>query len=136
MSAQPLPRFVRFLVVGAAAAAINVAMRALFSLYVPFELAVVLAFPVALTFAFVANRQWVFVVGPSRWTTAYARFAVVNIAALLQVWLVSVLLVRLVFPALDMSWHAELIGHTLGVLSPVVTSYFAHKHYSFKSAAL
>jgi hypothetical protein len=66
---------------------------------------------------------------------AYGRFFVVNLAALAQVWLISVALYRLIFPMIGFEWHAELVAHSVGVLSPVVTSYYAHKHYSFKSSS-
>ena len=134
MMAATLPPFLRFAIVGALAAGLNIAVRALLGSYMPFEAAVALAFPVALTFAFAANRRWVFAHDLPDWRIAYWRFFVVNIAALAQVWLISVGLYRLIFPVVGFTWHAELIAHTLGVLSPVVTSYYAHKHYSFKAS--
>jgi putative flippase GtrA len=124
--------FVRFVVVGAIAALVNVAARIVLEWYVPFELAVALAFPIALTVAFVGNRRWVFP-GATDWRRAYWRFFVVNLAALAQVWLISVGLYRLIFPMIGFTWHAELVAHVIGVLSPVVTSYYAHKHYSFRA---
>ena len=135
MTSAPIPAFMRFLLVGALAAVLNVGVRALLGFYMPFEWAVALAFPVALTFAFAANRRWVFAEGTADWRVAYWRFFVVNLAALAQVWLISVGLYRLIFPMLGFTWHAELIAHVVGVLSPVATSYYAHKHYSFKGSA-
>ena len=135
MSALNLPPFVRFVAIGGAAAALNIGVRAMLSRYLPFEWAVALAFPVALSFAFVANRRWVFEQQNVDWRLAYWRFLLVNLAALAQVWLISVGLYRLMFPMIGFTWHAELIAHTVGVLSPVITSYYAHKHYSFKSSA-
>jgi putative flippase GtrA len=62
----------------------------------------------------------------------YARFALVNAVAFAQVWLVSVGLARLVFPAIDFTWQAETVAHVIGVVSPIVTSYIGHKHFSFR----
>jgi putative flippase GtrA len=135
MSAAGLPPFVRFVLIGGAAAALNIAVRALLGLYLAFEWAVALAFPVALSFAFAANRCWVFAQRATDWRIAYWRFFLVNLAALAQVWLISVGFYRLLFPMIGFTWHAELVAHTVGVLSPVVTSYYAHKHYSFKESA-
>ena len=59
------------------------------------------------------------------------RFAIVNVFALAQVWLVSVGLARLAFPAIGFAWHAEDIAHLIGVAIPAVTSYFGHRHFSF-----
>ena len=65
----------------------------------------------------------------------YVRFTIVNLFALLQVWLLSVGLANWLFPKLGFTWHAELIAHTIGVLSPVVTSYYGHKLFTFRPAA-
>ena len=135
MRTEGFPHFVRFIIIGAVAAAVNVGARAALNQYVAFEWAIVLAFPIALTFAFIANRRWVFTSEIPAWYVSYWRFLLVNLAALVQVWVISVGLARLVFPTIGLTWHAELIAHTVGVLSPVITSYYAHKHYSFKSSA-
>ena len=128
-----LPPFAVFLVIGALASLINVATRVAIGRFVSFELSVALAFPVALTFAYLANRALVFRAAGASWRSQYAKFLIVNLFALAQVWLISVLLVKFLFPYLDFTWHAELIGHGVGVASPVLTSYYAHKHYSFKA---
>jgi putative flippase GtrA len=124
--------FVGFAIVGAVAAATNVVARIAFQIFVPYEMAIVLAFPFGLTTAFILNSRYVFGVGRSGAVTAYWRFTFVNLVALVQVWIVSVLLDRAAFPSLGFTWHAETTAHTLGVLSPVITSYFAHKHFSFR----
>jgi putative flippase GtrA len=129
-----VPSFVRFVVIGGIAALVNIALRVVLALYMPFELAVALAFPVALSVAFIGNRLWVFPV-VTDWRRAYWRFFVVNLAALVQVWMISVGLYRLIFPLIGFTWHPELVAHVIGVLSPVVTSYYAHKHYSFRAHA-
>jgi putative flippase GtrA len=125
-------RFTRFLFVGIAAAAVNILSRVLISNFVPFEYAVALAFPIALTFAFSMSRYFVFETsGRSTWEQ-YLRFWLVNLAALVQVWLVSVGLSFWVFPAIGWTFHSELLAHTIAVCSPVLTSYYAHKVFTFK----
>ena len=132
MNRANVPPFVRFLAVGGTAAALNIALRALLDLYMAFEWAVAFSYLIAMTAAFLGNRRWVFPV-VTDWWRAYWRFFVVNLAALAQVWLISVGLYRLIFPMIGFTWHAELVAHVAGVLSPVVTSYYAHKHYSFRA---
>ena len=124
--------FVLFAIVGGVAAAVNILARVLFNVAVPFEAAIILAFPVALTVAFVLNRHLVFSAGNGDVAIQYWRFFLVNLVALAMVWTVSVLLVRILFPAVGFIWHAELIGHTLGVLSPIIGSYYGHKYFSFQ----
>jgi putative flippase GtrA len=125
-------QFARFILVGMAAAAVNVESRVLISNFVRFEYAVVLAFPVALTFAFVASRIFVFEKSERSVREQYLRFFLVNIAGLVQVWLVSVGLTYWIFPSIGWIYHAELIAHIIAVGSPVLTSYYAHKMFTFK----
>jgi putative flippase GtrA len=130
--AIPDGTFIKFLAVGVIAAAINVGSRILFSLIMSFELAVVCAFLCGLTTGFILQRLYVFqAAGTGKVTEQGARFALVNLVALVQVWVISVGLARLVFPWMGMAWHAETIANGIAVASPIMTSYFAHKHFSF-----
>jgi putative flippase GtrA len=125
-------RFARFLLVGVVAAAVNVVSRILISHFVRFEYAVALAFPIALTFAFLMSRLFVFEISQRSVWQQYFRFWLVNLLAFVQVWLVSVGLTNWVFPAVGWTFHAELIAHTVAVCSPVLTSYYAHRLFTFR----
>lgn len=127
------PRFASFLAVGGLAALVNIAVRIALSRLVAYEVAVVLAFPAALTTAFLLSKAFVFKTTGSV-TVEYGRFLIVNLFALAQVWVVSVVLARMVLPALGFTWHAETAAHAIGVLSPVLTSYYAHKRFTFRTA--
>ena len=131
-----LKQFVLFTMVGGIAALVNILARIGFNLVIPFEVAVILAFPVALTVAFVLNRHFVFKARAGDLHSQYVRFLVVNLIALAQVFFVSVLLARVVFPWAAFTWNAETIAHVIGVLSPIVTSYVFHKSYTFQSIEL
>jgi putative flippase GtrA len=37
-----------------------------------------------------------------------------------------------IFPAVGWTFHAELIAHIVAVCSPVLTSYYAHRGFTFK----
>ena len=126
-------RFVTFILVGGLAAAVNVATRALVSLVAPYTVAITVAFLVALVLAFTLNRIYVFRSAGSR-THQFGKFLIVNLAALVQIWAVSMLLARFVLPWIGEVWQPELVAHTVGVLSPVVTSYAAHKRFTFAHA--
>lgn len=127
------PRIIGFLLVGAVAGLINVLSRIGLSLVFPYEIAVALAFPIALTFAFVANRQHVFEGAPGSASGQYVKFAAVNLLASLgQVWLISIVLARFFFPRFGFTWHSETIAHAIGVMSPLATSFFAYKYFVFK----
>jgi putative flippase GtrA len=124
-------QFLGFLLVGITAGTINILSRLLLSTFLIFEAAVALAFLIALTVAFVLNRTFVFANTGSDVVSQYAKFAVINLIALIQVWGVSVFLVRYVFPAISFDWHAELIGHAIGVASPLLTTFFFYRFWIF-----
>ena len=124
-------RFVAFLMTGGLAAALNVASRVVFDLVMPYEAAVVVAYLVGMTTAFFLARLFVFEASGRSLHVEYGRFALVNVAALMQVLVVSVGLAKLAFPAVGLHWNAELIAHIVGVLSPVLVSYQGHKRFSF-----
>jgi putative flippase GtrA len=123
-------RFTLFVLVGGLAAAINIAARWLVNLFTSFEVAIVVAFFVALAVAFLLNRRLVFGSEGSS-VDQFRRFLLVNLVALAQVWLVSMLLARMIFPALGFTWNADTIAHAVGVVSPLAASYLAHKHFTF-----
>lgn len=125
------PEFLRFVLAGGVAAAVNIGSRWLLSSVMPFGAAVIVAYLIGMATAFGLTRQFVFAKSERHVRSEAVRFTLVNLLALLQVWIVSVGLAEWVFPKLGLVWHAELIAHTIGVLSPVVVSYFGHKHFTF-----
>ena len=126
--------FLGFAVVGIVAGGINIAARYLIDYFTSYEVAVALAFPIALTVAFALNRNYVFKSEKRQTASQFLRFAIVNLSALFQVWVISVGLVRYVFPAIGFEWNPELIGHSIGVASPVLTSFLFYKYWIFKKA--
>jgi putative flippase GtrA len=124
-------RFAAFVLIGGLAAALNVGARILVDQYVSYDVAIVIAFFIALTFAFSLNRAYVFTGGEGGIPKQYSRFLLINLLALIQVWGISVGLARWLFPAVGFEWNAETIAHAIGVVSPVATSFFLHKHFSF-----
>lgn len=126
-----LGEFGRFLVTGGIAAGANVLSRWLFNFVMPFEWAVVVAYLVGMTTAYVLAKLFVFEASGRSARDEFFRFALVNVVALVQVWLVSVGLARYLFPAIGFTWHADDIAHLIGVVIPAVTSYLGHRHFSF-----
>jgi putative flippase GtrA len=124
-------RIVLFLGVGGLAAIFNVLSRLALSQVMPFEAAIVLAYVCGMTTAYALNKVFVFTPSGRTVRDEYLRFTIVNLAAVAQVWVVSVGLDRVIFPWLGFSWHAETVSHVIGVTVPVFTSYLGHKHFSF-----
>jgi len=129
------PQFFKFVAAGGLAAAVNVASRIGFSRMAPYGVAIVLAYLVGMTTAFVLTRLFVFEPSGRRKRDEYVRFGLVNLVSLAQVWLVSELLYRWLFPMAHFAWRPETVAHAIGVASPIFTSYLGHKHFSFAAHA-
>jgi putative flippase GtrA len=123
--------FLSFVAIGGFAAGVNFVSRFPIDYFTGFEVAVVLAYAIAMTTAFLLNRAFVFKASDGPWLRQYWRFFLVNLLALAQVFVVSVGLARFLFPAIGFDWYAEAIAHAIGLASPILTSYWAHKRYSF-----
>lgn len=125
-------QFVRFLLCGGLAAGLNWASRFLFSIWLPFEYAVVAAFFVGLISGYLLMRLYVFETKQDAGLLQISKYVAVNMLALAQTLIISVALLRWVLPALGVSNQADAIAHLIGVLTPVVTSYFGHKFITFR----
>jgi len=131
VNAEERKRFALFLFAGGTAALVNILSRIAFNWLMPYEVAIVVAYLCGMTTAYLLNKRFVFASSGRGVASEYTRFALVNLAAVAQVWVVSVGLARLVFPAISFIWHAETVAHVIGVTIPVFTSYLGHKHFSF-----
>jgi putative flippase GtrA len=128
-------RFASFVVTGGLAALANLVARWLLSHALPYAAAVTLAYLVGMVTAYVLARAFVFrptaPAGGRARAGEFARFATVNAVSFLVVLGVSVGLAEWLLPAIGWRWHAEDVAHLIGVASPIVLSYYAHKHFSF-----
>jgi len=131
VNAEERKRFALFLFAGGTAALVNILSRIAFNWLMPYEVAIVVAYLCGMTTAYLLNKRFVFASSGRGVASEYTRFALVNLAAVAQVWIVSVGLARMVFPAISFIWHAETVAHVIGVTIPVFTSYLGHKHFSF-----
>jgi len=132
VSKQNALQFVRFVALGGVAAAVNFGSRFLYSTVVPFEVAVVGAYLTAATVGFLLFRMFVFpgYTRPIREQTL--AFLLVSLAGMAQTWGISVLLVRLIWPAIDFPGPREATAHVIGICVPIVTSYLGHKRLTFR----
>ncbi|MFC5582591.1 GtrA family protein [Rhodanobacter terrae] len=125
-------QFIKFLVTGGVAAIANFGSRIVLSHWMPYVPSIIIAFCIGLISAFVLNRAFVFVNASNTLRNQAWWFTIVNLAALVQTLVISVALGKYALPALGIDAHAETIAHGVGVLVPVVTSYFGHKQFSFR----
>jgi len=127
-------RVILFLVNGGIALTVNLVSRYFLNMVMPFQPAVILAYLLGMAVAFVLFRLFVFEPSARSAKSQFTRFALVNLAAIIQVWAISVLLAEVIFPATRMGWHPHDVAHFIGALVPVFSSYLGHKHFSFSDA--
>jgi putative flippase GtrA len=125
-------QFVLFLLVGGTAAAVNFISRMVVNLWTSYALAVVIAFGFGVLTAFVLNRLFVFKGSKQAIHHQVTWFLVVNLIGLAQTFVVSVLLAQYAFPAIGFRWHTESAAHVVGIMVPLISSYFGHKYLSFR----
>lgn len=126
-------QFVRFLLLGGLAALVNMGSRWVFSLWLDYSLAIVLAYIMGMLTAFVTFRKYVFKNSVSGFTSReVVLFIFVNCFALLQTYAVSVCLAEYVFPLVGWNVYPRDFAHMTGVLVPVFVSFFCHKYFTFR----
>ena len=126
-------QLVKFILAGGTAAAVNFGSRILLSLWLPYEAAIVVAYLIGMLTAFVLNRAFVFAQVENTLRSQVSWFIAINLAAVLQTLLISLLLARVLFPAIGMEFHPETLAHAVGVAVPVITSYLGHRRFTFRS---
>ncbi|MCY1224127.1 GtrA-like protein [compost metagenome] len=129
---MPSATFLLFLLTGGLAAAINWTSRILYNLWMPYSYAIVVAYLTGMVTAFVLAKMFVFTTSTQSTGRSALIFMLVNVAAIIQTWIVSVALAYYVLPALGVTWHDKEIAHMFGVAVPVFTSYIGHKRFSFR----
>lgn len=129
-------QFLRFLICGGTAALVNVGSRCLFNTFFDYRTSIILAFCMGLLTAFVLFKFMVFKTRASGTAMREALwFILVNALALAQTLLISIGLTEYIFPVLGFTWYAATIAHMIGVVSPVLSSYWGHKYVTFSRSA-
>lgn len=124
--------FIKFILVGGFAALVNFLSRIALNQFMTFRLAVVYAYLVGMLTAYALSRLFVFEKTGRHPASELFWFSVVNVFAIIQVWVISVGLAEYVFPRMHFQLYPEAIAHLIGLGVPVITSYFGHKYFSFK----
>jgi len=125
-------QFILFLVTGGTAALVNFVSRIVYSQWVSFPAAIVLAYLTGMVMAFGLARSLVFQQSQQSFGRSALLFLAVNVFAVLQTWLISMGLAIYALPDLGVTRWVDEIAHAVGVVVPVFTSYLGHKHFTFR----
>ena len=118
--------------VGGLAAGVNFISRIGFSQFFTYSVAIILAYLVGMSTAFLLSKHYVFELSGRPLKDEIKDFTIVNIFAVIQVWLISVGLAEYFLPYISFSFYPEEVAHLIGLGIPAITSYFGHKHFSFR----
>ena len=123
---------VRFLLAGGSAALLNWGIRFLFSLYLPYLLAVCLALVVGMIYGFIIYRYWAFVSPRSRSVLLEIRdFILVNIGGGLVTIVVAYALNWMLGGLPLPITVTEGFAHASGIAAGAVVNYLGHKNITF-----
>ena len=129
---SPKHQFFLFILTGGFAALINVLSRVVLSFYFKFELSILIAYGMGMITAYLLAKRYVFLTPQKSYRRSFAAFALVNLIAVIQTWLVSMGLRIWLMQILNTIALADLIAHCFGVAIPIFTSFYGHKYISFR----
>ena len=125
-------QFLTFLLMGGIAAGVNFFSRIFYNQWMSFSTAIIIAYITGMITAFILMKFFVFKKSEHKLHNSIGIFILINLAAIIQVWLVSMLFDVYVLPSLNITSFAPEIAHLAGIVVPTFTSYFGHKHGSFR----
>lgn len=124
--------FLQFLFAGGIAALVNFFSRIILNQFFSFSTSIIIAYILGMITAYLLMRFLVFKSSSTSYHKSSIYFIVVNLLAVLQTWLISLFLFYTILPRLDIHFYSKEISHAIGVLFPVITSYYGHKYFSFR----
>ena len=125
-------QFQGFLLVGAVAALLNFLSRIVINIWVNFSTAIIISYILGMITAFYLNRKFVFKSTILDIRKSFSFFLLINILAIIQIWMVSMILAYFIFPYFKIHNHIYEISHLFGIIVPIFTSYIGHKKFSFQ----
>ena len=125
--------FLLFLMCNGFAAVVNFSSRIVFSFWLEYAAAIVIAYICGMITAFTLNKFFVFNKrSVSKTPRQFVIFALVNVLAVAQTLLFSLLFRNVIFPYVGYHFYPDEVAHLIGVAIPVFTSFLGHKYFSFR----
>ena len=122
----------KFLFMGGLAAGVNWVSRFGWQLIMPFAAAVVAAYATGMVAAFFLFRRFVFPDSAVPIHIQTRNFLLVNLVGFSLTWTLSILIVDFLFPRIGMTFYPAAVGHGIAIAAPTVSSWFGHRHLTFK----
>lgn len=125
-------QFISFLITGGIAATVNFLSRIFYNQYCSFSASVIFAYLTGMVTAYVLAKIFVFKSSTQSMKRSAMIFALVNVLAAAQTWVISMGLNFYILPILGVQRYAPEIASAIGIAFPVFTSYLGHKRWSFR----
>jgi putative flippase GtrA len=101
-------------------------------MYMGFSSAIIVAYVTGMITAFILSKYLVFAPGRHHTIKEIGFFTLVNLAAIAQTWIISMVMFHYVLSWLDVAIYKKEIAHFFGIAVPAFTSYLGHKYLTFK----
>ena len=124
-------QFPLFVLAGSISALINVMSRVILTIFLNFEISIFISYLIGMVTSFLLQRKYVFKSTKKSYKRSFAAFSLVNLVALIQVWMVSLLVKFWLINFIASVTLVEFIAHCFGLGIPAFTSYFGHKYITF-----
>ena len=124
--------FFYFIFTGGIAALVNIISRFIFSFFLNFTLSILFSYLIAMLLAYYLARSFVFKKSKKPIASSLAVFSLINLLAICQTLFISLITREYLSGKFVNFQYINFISHTLGVVTPVFTSFIGHKYFSFK----
>ncbi len=124
-------QFLGFLAVGGLAALLHWLARLFLSIWLPFSLAVVIAYMVGMLVAFLLNSIFIFPTSEKARHAQARDFVLVNLSFFPVVWLAAVQINHWL-KTVGMISHSEELAHALAIPLPMLATFLIYKFFTFK----
>jgi len=125
-------QFYLFLITGGFAAAVNFISRYFLNLWFNFSISIILSYIFGMFTAYFLSRLFVFTGSSQSIPYSILFFIFFNVFAFIQTLTISLFVYIYLLPFLNIFKYQLEISHFIGILFPVLTSYYGHKYYTFK----
>lgn len=129
---QRSKEFIRYVISGCCATAVNLAVVLLARQFISYEIAVFIGAIFGTSTTYLMTK--IFVFGAKNNTVDYSeivRFICIHGVVCLQIWFVSVSLERWILPVFELGPYREAMASFIGVGSVVFTGYFLHRNVTY-----
>ena len=125
-------QFLGFIGVGITAALFNWLARIFLGSLMPFEWAVVLAYGIGMSLAFILNALYVFPGSSEPRSLQAMRFTAINLAFLPVVWASSLMFLSLL-TWIGLQKYVEELAHAVALATPMLATFLLYKFFAFKA---